>query len=169
MSRVIQPEGKRGSLKWIQRYVNQDAAVLDAEIIPKLDGAKSILWKSPLTSDQFAEYRDNNFLNVLELSHLSDRLEAFWPRRGPQWDALAKTDRNDVLLIEAKAHIAELRSPASAASAISLEKILTSLGEAATAYGAPAGISWHGNSINSPAGWPSFTFCGSTEFLPGWF
>jgi hypothetical protein len=56
-----------------------------------------------------------------------EQLAAFWPARGPQWDALATTDRGDVLLVEAKAHIAELCSPPSQAGAVSREKIETAL------------------------------------------
>ena len=52
----------------------------------------------------------------------------FWPARGPQWDALGKTD-NGIILIEAKANIPEFISPACGASANSLERIRSSLKE----------------------------------------
>jgi hypothetical protein len=50
-------------------------------------------------------------------------LREFWPDRGPQWDALARSDKGHVLLIEAKAHIGEMLSPASGASPASKSQI----------------------------------------------
>jgi hypothetical protein len=143
MSRVTQPEGRRGSLKWIQRCVNQYPELLNAKIISQLDGAREIIWLSPLAPDQFAEYRDGDFLRLVNLAPFIPQLQDFWPSRGPQWDALARTDKDDVLLIEAKAHLQELHSPPSGAGLVSMEKIRRALGEASAAYGAPAEAAWH--------------------------
>jgi len=144
MSRIAQPSGGRGSLKWIQHFVNNAPHVLDREILRHVSGARSIIWKSPLVTDDYAEYRDDDFLKVLGLDPLQTELASFWPRRGPQWDALALSDQGDVILVEAKAHIAELHSPPSQAGEASLEKIRFALAEAATEFGAPAGALWHG-------------------------
>ena len=46
-------------------------------------------------------------LDALTLPQRS--LSSFWPRRGPQWDGLARTGRGDLLLVEAKAHVADGR------------------------------------------------------------
>lgn len=115
MSRVAQPAGMRGSLKWIQRAVNDRPDALDAPLLAQLDGASRIEWRSPLAADDYAEYRDGDFLDRVLAGDLRADLAAFWPERGPQWDALARSDRGDILLVEAKAHVAEMLSPATQA------------------------------------------------------
>lgn len=63
MSRVTQSVGKRGSLKWIQKAINQvPPRKLDELILGNLKGARSITWSSPISSDDHAEYRDAAFL-----------------------------------------------------------------------------------------------------------
>jgi hypothetical protein len=145
MSRTPQPAGKRGSLKWIQRCVNHHGGVIDAPILERLDGAGSISWLSPLIADDFAEYRDADFLNLLGLSRLAPQLKEFWPNRGPQWDALGVSDKGDILLVEAKAHIGELHSPPSAAGEKSARIIGAALLETATAFGVAAQTKWGAN------------------------
>ena len=115
--RAVQPKGKRGSLKWIQALVNQRPDLLD-RLVRESCGLKpdeAIEWVSPLAEDEYAEYRDASFLRRLgmELGHRP--LREFWPRFGPQWDALGRTDQGAVFLVEAKANIPELVSPASGA------------------------------------------------------
>src|SRR5688572_174877 len=102
--RVPQTEGSAGSLKWIQRAVNDRPFVLQ-EALHKAGFAKSgIEWRSPLRDDAWAEYRDDTFLEKIGHKDLAPALGQFWPARGPQWDALAVAD-DEVLLVEAKAHI----------------------------------------------------------------
>src|SRR6266853_664903 len=108
MGSFIQPQGKKGSLKWIQHAVNQKSGYLDSLLLPALGGATKIHWKSPLASDEFREYRDSEFLNCIEAHALAGELTKFWPARGPQWDALAVSDKRDRILVEAKAHLGEL-------------------------------------------------------------
>jgi len=139
--KVIQPEGARGSLKWIQKAVNTHTAVLDAPILKKIR-AKRIEWRSPLICESYAEYRDEQFLGQLGLSHLSRPLRDFWPERGPQWDALARSDAEDVLLVEAKSHVGELCSPGSAATGESRAKIEAALAETVGAVGATPRAPW---------------------------
>jgi hypothetical protein len=141
LTRVVQPEGGRGSLKWIQRAVNAKSAELEEPILRVL-GATSVMWKSPLASDSYAEYRDQSFLASLGLTKLNAELQAFWPRRGPQWDGLGLTNRSDVLLVEAKAHIGELCSPGSMAGTESRRIIERSLAETAHALGAAPRAPW---------------------------
>ena len=116
--RAVQPPGTRGILKWIQVLVNQHAGLLDRRVEEscRLRPDEAIEWVSPLANDQYAEYRDAAFLGRLgvELNHRP--LREFWPRYGPQWDALGRTDRGTVFLVEAKANIPELVSPASGAT-----------------------------------------------------
>lgn len=132
MTRVPQPQGTRGSLKWIQQAVNDGWPSLNQPILDQLEGAHHIDWRSPLQTDDYAEYRDGAFLDVLGLSSLKPSLKEFWPAGGPQWDALGVTSAGTILLVEAKAHIAEMCSPGSAASPKSLERIRHRLDETAT-------------------------------------
>jgi len=108
-------------------------------------GAEAIAWLSPLGCDDYAEYRDGSFLRVLGLEHLAGELRDFWPARGPQWDALGRTDAGHVLLVEAKAHIGEFCSPPSQASDASLRQICDALAHTARAMGvsAESAAGWH--------------------------
>jgi len=142
MSRVPQRLGMRGSLKWIQRLVNGAPALLDGAILPRLCGATSIRWVSPLANDDYAEYRDADFLKRVALAHLAPALRDFWPERGPQWDALGLSDKGDVLLIEAKAHIDELCSPGTTAGEASRARIEAALARVADAHDVTARAAW---------------------------
>lgn len=110
--RIEQPAGTRGSLKWIQRLVQHHPDALTEQLTARgaLAGGRSLVWASPLASDSFAEYRDEDFLSRIGLERLSSQLAKFWPNRGPQWDALASDDHGRVFLVEAKAHAAEMTS-----------------------------------------------------------
>ncbi len=132
----------RGSLKWIQCAVNDHGAVLDTALLPMLKGARSIAWRSPLRHDAFAEYSDADFLKLVGLEEWSGALTEFWPRRGPQWDALGVSDQGDVLLVEAKAHLAEMCSPSTQASAASRDRIQAALSETASAFRAKPRAAW---------------------------
>ena len=65
--RAIQPQGARGSLKWIQVLVNQHADLLNRLVREscRLESDEAIEWVSPLVDDQYAEYRDAAFLRRL--------------------------------------------------------------------------------------------------------
>jgi hypothetical protein len=110
-------------------------------ILPRLVGTKTIRWRSPLVDDQYAEYRDAGFLDRLGLKTVV--LGKFWPDRGPQWDALAQCDVENVLLVEAKSHVAELCSSPAGAEAGSLQKLQAALKEAATFIGAEPRAPWY--------------------------
>jgi hypothetical protein len=68
----------------------------------------------------------------------------WWPARGPVWDAVARVPgmQHGVLLVEAKSHLAELRSPGTAAGGTRLELIEQSLAEVKADLGVPAATSW---------------------------
>ena len=138
MSRVVQPVGTKGSLKWIQRAVANRPDILQ----PTEIGA--VRWVSPLSNDDFAEYRDGSFLSVLGLEHYASDLKSFWPRGGPQWDALGKTDTG-VVLAEAKAHANELVSPPTEAKAVSRALIERSFGRVKRALGVEPERDWTRN------------------------
>lgn len=122
----------KGSQRWLQFFVNEQPDLLNhavrraATIAPDVQ----ITWQSPLTNDEFAEYSDQAFLDRLGLSTLKVPLSKFWPSNGAHWDALATTSADDVILVEAKAHITEFATdPTDASSQESLRLIHKSLGE----------------------------------------
>ena len=84
MSRHPQPRGERGSLRWIQEFVNDRPGVLDSAIVSasgqRIKGP--IQWRSPLADDDYAEYRDDAFLEKLGIELEARPLAEFWPRRG---------------------------------------------------------------------------------------
>jgi hypothetical protein len=142
MARFPQPVGTRGSLKWIQRSLEQRPAALDELILAKLDGASSISWRSPLREDHFAEYRDRAFLERIGAAELAPDLERFWPSRGPQWDALGRSDAGDILLVEAKAHFDEVLTPPCQAGEVSRCAIEAALSETIASIGAAPRAAW---------------------------
>ena len=145
--RAVQPQGTRGSLKWIQMLVNQRPDLLDELVREscRLEPNEAIEWVSPLADDQYAEYRDASFLRSLGVELRHRPLREFWPRRGPQWDALGRTDGGAVFLVEAKSNIPELVSPASGAkSPTSIALIDDSLKEVQRFLRVNTGIDWTG-------------------------
>lgn len=133
--RVVQPVGTKGSLKWIQRAVENRPDLLCPSRWPEID------WRSPLQSDDFAEYRDGAFLELLGLEGLKPSLADFWPRGGPQWDALG-VSREGPVLVEAKAHVREFFSPTTQGSDDSREKIKAALNAAKVGFGVDVGQDW---------------------------
>ncbi|WP_079731340.1 hypothetical protein [Novosphingobium mathurense] len=89
-----------------------------------------------MENDDFAEYRDGDFLDLIGLGNLRPALSDFWPDRGPQWDALGVSDRGAVLLVEAKAHVGETCSPGTSASEASRKRIADALSACADRLGA---------------------------------
>ena len=154
-----QPKGTRGSLKWLQTAVNEHPYALR-----KAFGISGkIEWLSPLREDDYAEYRDADFLKLIGYSTLMPALADFWPRRGPQWDALARTDRGEVLIVEAKAHIPELFSSPSAASPESRAKIDVALKQTSLLLKAKTPASWGVHFYQLTTGLHTSCFCESTR------
>lgn len=119
----------KGSLKQLQLLVNKNSDLFNEKIKKKLTGlSKSeIMWRSPLKDEGYAEYTDNHFIKQIGLSPAEINLESFWPNRGANWDALATTDQSEIILVEAKANIAELVSSPSGAGEKSMMLIKESL------------------------------------------
>lgn len=130
MSRTPRPEKTSRSEHWLRVLVNEHPELLDAELRRSFGWSESeeVTWVSPLANDEYAEYRDAQALEKLGLTP-SVPLAEFWPTRGPRWDALGRTSAGRPLLVEAKAYIEEIVSPASAASDQSLTLIRQSLRE----------------------------------------
>jgi hypothetical protein len=122
--------------------------VLDEIALTRL-GA-DLCWVSPLETDDFAEYRDQQFLRALGLEHLADRLGRFWPANGPCWDALAivriggDLARWGAVLVEAKSHLSELRGDGCGAGPRSRQKIEAALRETKRWLGAEGDADWTG-------------------------
>jgi len=91
---------------------------------------------SPIAQDDYAEYRDADFVRAVALDASARDLATFWPSGGPSWDALAiisdlkSETRPGVILVEAKSHIPEIYGSGCQASARSRERIDTALAEA---------------------------------------
>ena len=148
MSMGRNPQGPRprGSQHWLQVLVNSRPGLFEAKLSQAMSSpsVRSVRWLSPLQSDDYSEYQDEDFLALLGI-HLTRRpLHSFWPRRGPVWDGLALSDSGSPLIVEAKANIPELESPRSQASSRSANLIRASLNEAKPSFGARATSDWMG-------------------------
>ncbi len=118
MGRIIQTKGTKGSLKWIQEVANNKPLLLDKPVkyFIEADKEQKIEWLSPKADDNYAEYRDQAFLDLLGIKQTKTKLKDFWPNRGPQWDALGRLGNEAYFLVEAKAHVSEIISSSQAKS-----------------------------------------------------
>lgn len=141
---VPQPAGNKGSLKWVQILINRSPSLLDQSIMEKLKlHSKKINWVSPLEKDNYAEYRDGDFLSRLGLYNLNGKLRDFWPNGGPQWDALGFIKKHDFyFLVEAKANIPEIMTSIQAKSKKSISQIEQSLLETKKFLNCRSGLNW---------------------------
>jgi len=140
VTRIPQGPKKRGSQHWLQVLANGPSPVLEAALPEEV--RRGFRWLSPLRADEFAEYRDDSFLELVGLT--LDRIprKSFWPARGPVWDGLAVTSSGTVLMVEAKANLPELQSPPSKARPRSALLIRQSLDRAKGSFGAPEEADW---------------------------
>ena len=144
MSRHPQKSNSHGSLKNLQVSINVKKKYLDAEISKIIGKRMKIDWKSPLESDDYAEYRDEDFLKKLGIFKIKYPLNNFWPKKGPQWDALGVCD-DEIILVEAKANIPEmLSSRTGAKNPQSIKKISNSLDEVKKYLNVSDTIDWTG-------------------------
>jgi len=146
MAIIKQPSDGHGSLKDIQLLVNKNAGLIDRYIKRAFADLNNdtINWQSPLQKDNYAEYRDNDFIDRVGLNRSEIKLDEFWPTRGSQWDALATTTDNKIILVEAKANIPEVVSPATRAGQKSKTLIVKSLNETKDYLGLKNDIDWSG-------------------------
>ena len=144
MSRIKQDPDSHGSLKDLQVLINVKKKYLDAEISKVIGKQMSINWRSPLQTDDYAEYRDEDFLKRLGiLGKITYPLSDFWPDNGPQWDALGVSE-DEIILVEAKANIPEMVSPGTKAGTSSRRKIKNSLDEVKKYLSVSDSIDWTG-------------------------
>lgn len=144
MARYRQSTGKKGSKKWIQKLVSEKPEFLRSCILEKLKLPESerIRWLSPLKNDEYAEYSDQESLDLLGVSLEKRPLADFWPENGPQWDALGKSDSGKLFLVEAKSHIGELSSSIGAKDENSVRRIRRSLEETKDFLNSNAEVDW---------------------------
>jgi hypothetical protein len=144
MPRFPQNEANKGSQKWIQKLVNQKPQILNSEIWNSLNfqEEEQVDWLSPRKKDHYAEYRDQAFLDLLGAKLEKLPLEQFWPKRGPQWDALGRSVSGKLFLVEAKSHIPELISSLHAENEESKRKIHESLEATKRHFGCNTNVDW---------------------------
>jgi hypothetical protein len=130
-----------GSQRWLQVAVDNKPELLTRGL--SVPGMALVEWLSPIRSTGFKEFRDQEALKLLMLDPLPKRqLSEFWPAGGPVWDGLARTAAGSVLLVEAKANVPELASPATRATAGSLKRICGSLLEVQAFLAPKSGADW---------------------------
>lgn len=142
-----QPAAK-GSQRRMREWVGQAPETLSHEVrsafAASLAPAASLRWVSPLASNGFKELRDELWSEA-GLDGPTAQAEGFWPRRGPVWDGVARVEhegRVGVVLVEAKSHAAELRSPGTAAKGDGRRTIDWALAETKAFLGVPPETPW---------------------------
>ena len=154
MSRTLQPKAEKGSQKWLQILVNDRPDLFDALLrsATKSPAASPVTWLSPRRDDDYAEYRDGDFVNCLGIapSQIKEPLKDFWPANGPVWDGLGKIGRDKepdtLLLVEAKAHIKEaVTDKSKAKSETSIAKIKAALTQTKQACAPSSEVEWSDN------------------------
>jgi len=103
-----------------------------------------VTWTSPLKDDEYAEYRDDDFVRLTGVQLTERTLDTFWPSRGPQWDALGRIGSGGALLVEAKANIPEVVSPGTGADGARRQLLEKSLAEVKAFLGVDPDIRWSG-------------------------
>ncbi len=167
-----------GSQLQIQIYVTRRSEELSQKIsqgLPDLALLHPRLhWVSPLEKDRFVEYQDAVFLKACGLKHLSDELKAFWPRRGPVWDALAsiefEKDKNSkgILLVEAKSYPAEIYGSGCKATPKSRKKIEDALNRIKKLCGVSRDNDWTGPLYQSANRLAHLYFFREIAGMPAW-
>jgi hypothetical protein len=144
MPRYRQSMSKKGSQKWVQKPINEKPELLNLHIIEELHLPENehIHWLSPLKNDEYAEYTDQECLDLLGVSLQKRPLVDFWPENGPHWDALGKSDSGKLFLVEAKSHISELISSIGAKDENSVRRIRQSLEETKDFLNSNAKVDW---------------------------
>lgn len=144
MARTPHNDTEKGSQIWLQEAVNENQEILNETAAQGLLlQSLNIEWFSPLRCDEYAEYSDQDFTNLLELDLTDYPLSAFWPKGGPHWDGLARTDSSQVFMVEAKSYIGEMKEKGTRAkSDTSIAKIKCSLKKTQMFLGSDLSKDW---------------------------
>jgi len=144
MPRRKRPLNTQRSEHWLRVAVNEHQEMLNSRISSLFGWSadERITWLSPVRSDEYAEYFDQEFLDKLGVSQLKVPLTDFWPRSGPRWDGLAKTESGKLILVEAKAYIEEAVEYGTRARLEPRKNIRRALTKARKAYRAAKGARW---------------------------
>lgn len=142
-----------GSQRQIQTYVNERTSELSRAVAEALQPytlrESAIRWVSPLAADNYSEYRDEEFLEIIGAGHLAPKLPGFWPRGGPCWDALARLDGGGCVLVEAKSHVPEVYGNGCGAAGGSLSLIQSSIARTKGWLGVRPDADWLGRLYQS--------------------
>lgn len=115
MSNTSKGKGTKGSKFWMQEVVNTE---MQKELNVSI--GEELIWLSPLkgVKSDYLEYelRQKSICDKIGITEEQrKRIFSFWPNRQPQWDGIALSeDRKTLYLVEAKAHLSEMRSKISA-------------------------------------------------------
>ena len=125
MCNTANKKAEKGSKYWMQEIVNNE--FFRKELENKLKN-ESLEWISPLENESYNEYKLTEDKLKEKIPDLQDVDFSFWPKNGPEWDAIALAEDGRVLyLFEAKSSEKEMKSSMSATSDISIEKICGSM------------------------------------------
>lgn len=132
-----------GSQYRLRMAVNDARELMTRELraVAGIPSDEDVEWVSPLPP-KYTEYQDRLFIEKLRITLPKVPLEDFWPKGGPVWDALARTPKKRVFLVEAKGHIPEMNSPESGASPKSLRRIAKSLNQTKMFLDADPLVDW---------------------------
>lgn len=123
-----QGKAYKGSQKWLQALVNDSPVLLNRAIAESSSRPiGDIHWLSPLRRENYREYYDQPFIDILQVELTERPLGSSWPASGPRWDALGRSQDDQLLLVEAKSHVKEMVSSLSAKNPDSLRKIGSAL------------------------------------------
>lgn len=147
MPRRTRPPETERSEHWLRVAVNEHTDALNSRVreVFGWQPDEQVEWISPIVSDDYAEYYDQEFLEKLGRHDrdLKVSLASFWPRSGPRWDGLAKTKNSGkIILVEAKAYVEEAVDYGTRAGAASHLQIDKSLAATKEAFGARMEASW---------------------------
>lgn len=144
-------KANKGSKFLLQKYVNNNQEELNKlilmsspSLISFIDKELSVNWISPLMESDYKEYR-NEFLELVdEWKDKRTQLEMHWAKKGPQWDGVAVVEgengQKGLLLVEAKAHVYEMRSKIQARDNKSKAVIKSSILEVKRALGSQVSL-----------------------------
>ena len=150
MSRLVYDgRAEKGSRFWMQECINNEDLLerLNKDILNAADlsgiDLNVIEWLSPLADNNYKEYQlSQTFL--CENFGLENFDFSFWPKRGPQWDAIGIADDKTIILVEAKAHLGEWSSYLSSKNHDNTRLIKKAITEVFSDYGGDETKRTHG-------------------------